>query len=144
MKEVFVYLIGLGAAVMMPVIEVFAGAEWIEAGDHVEPAAWHAYVRGFGNVYLDLMERAVSAYSDEHLKAYLADVEREGVQEHGFPRLAANLGILVANGRLSGKRDLLVRMMNACNRNGRYRRFEARGEERLGVKVSIVREERQE
>ena len=44
--------------------------------------------------YLDLMETAVGAYSDEHLARYLADVEKNGVQEHGFPRLAANLGVL--------------------------------------------------
>ena len=37
--------------------------------------------------YLDLMETAVGAYSDEHLARYLADVEKNGVQEHGFPRL---------------------------------------------------------
>ena len=32
--------------------------------------------------YLDLMETAVGAYSDEHLARYLADVEKNGVQEH--------------------------------------------------------------
>ena len=50
--------------------------------------------------YLDLMEAAVSAYSDGHIARYIETVERDGVQEHGFPRLAANLGILLANGRI--------------------------------------------
>ena len=69
--------------------------------------------------YLDLMEAAVGAYSDEHMACYLAEVEKSGVQEHGFPRLAANLGVLIANGRLSGKRDLFARMMTACCRDAR-------------------------
>ena len=67
--------------------------------------------------YLDLMEAAVSAYSDARLAEYLADVERDGVKEHGFPRLAANLGVLVANGRLEAKRPLLERMMTASCRD---------------------------
>jgi len=66
--------------------------------------------------YLDLMEAAVSAYSDEHIARYMETVERDGVQEHGFPRLAANLGILVANGRLSGKRELVRQMMTVSCR----------------------------
>lgn len=69
--------------------------------------------------YLDLMETAVGAYSDEHLARYLAEVEKNGVQEHGFPRLAANLGVLTANGRLSGKRDLFRRMMTVCCRDAK-------------------------
>ena len=38
--------------------------------------------------YLDIMEAAVGAYTGEHLAAYLAEVEADGVQEHGFPRRA--------------------------------------------------------
>ena len=69
--------------------------------------------------YLDLMEAAVGAYSDEHMARYLAEAERDGVQEHGFPRLAANLGVLVANGRLPEKREVFSRMMTACCRDAR-------------------------
>lgn len=69
------------------------------------------------NPYLDIMEKAVTAYSDAHVLRYVADVEREGVQEHGFPRLTANLGILVANGRLTAKKDVLKRMMTASCRD---------------------------
>ena len=64
--------------------------------------------------YLELVEAAVSSYSDGHINRYISDVERDGVQEHGFPRLAANLALLVANGRMSGKRDVLKRMMDIC------------------------------
>ena len=69
--------------------------------------------------YLDFMEAAVRAYSDERLVSYQADAERDGVQEHGFPRLAANLAILVANGRLAEKRDLAQKMMDVACRDAR-------------------------
>jgi hypothetical protein len=71
------------------------------------------------NRYLDIMEVSGSAYSDAHVAAYLADVERNGVQEHGFPRLAANLGVLVANGRSLDRRALLKRMMDAACRDAK-------------------------
>ena len=67
--------------------------------------------------YLDLMEVAVASYSAERIQRYIAEVERDGVQEHGFPRLASNLGVLVANGRLPEKRDLLKRMMTISCRD---------------------------
>ena len=67
--------------------------------------------------YLDLMEAAVSSYSAGHIREYIAEVERDGVQEHGFPRLAANLGVLVANGRMREKRDLLREMMTISCRD---------------------------
>ena len=62
--------------------------------------------------YLDLMEAAVASYSDEHIKQYISKCAHDGVHEHGFPRLAANLAFLVANGRMPGKRDSLERMMS--------------------------------
>ena len=67
--------------------------------------------------YLGVMERAVSAYSDARIESFVAEVERDGVQEHGFPRLAANLGVLVANGRLADKKPVLVRMLTAACRD---------------------------
>ena len=72
-----------------------------------------AAVAACAQPYLDIMEQAVAAYSDAHVVRYVQDVEAHGVQEHGFPRLAANLGVLVANGRLPEKKDLLRRMMTA-------------------------------
>ena len=87
-------------------------------------AAW-AYVGGAGVAkdyvskaeYLDLMEAAVSAYSDEHIARYVEKTDREGVEEHGFPRLTANIGVLVANGRLAGKRETFRRMMTISCRD---------------------------
>lgn len=67
-----------------------------------------------GNRYLDAMEAAVSAYSPERLSKFVAKVERRGVSEHGFPRLAANIGVLLSRGRLPERRDLFVRMMDLC------------------------------
>ena len=67
--------------------------------------------------YIDLMEKSLSAYSDEHIQRYLDDVRAEGLSEHGFPRLTANIGILIAHGR---RRDLLpifLEMMDFCCRS---------------------------
>ncbi|MBR2839636.1 MAG: hypothetical protein IKE55_12690 [Kiritimatiellae bacterium] len=76
-----------------------------------------ASVRGVAKrEYLDLMEAAVSAYSDGHVARYIAEAERDGVHEHGFPRLAANIGVLVANGRIPERRETFRRMMSICCR----------------------------
>ena len=65
--------------------------------------------------YLDLMEKIVAAYSREHIEGYFARVKREGITEHGFPRLCADLGILIANGRKTAADDLFPDMMTfAC------------------------------
>ena len=41
--------------------------------------------------YIDLMEKALSAYTDEHILRYFGDVKTNGLKEHGFPRLTANM-----------------------------------------------------
>ena len=72
--------------------------------------------------YLDLTEIAVKAYDDAHMEAYVREAETSGVQEHGFPRLAANLGRLVAAGRMTEKKPMLERMLTvacACARKGK-------------------------
>ena len=64
--------------------------------------------------YIDLMERALSAYTDEHILRYFNNVKTNGLTEHGFPRLTANIGILITHGR---RRDLLpifLEMMEFC------------------------------
>lgn len=64
--------------------------------------------------YLDLMERSLSAYTDEHIDGYFASVKENGLTEHGFARLTSNIGILISHGR---RRDLLprfIRMMDFC------------------------------
>ena len=72
--------------------------------------------------YLDLAEIAVGAYDDARMEEYVREAETVGVQEHGFPRLAANLGRLVAKGRLAGKKPMLERMLTvacACAKKGK-------------------------
>lgn len=64
--------------------------------------------------YIDLMEKTLSAYTIEHILRYFNDVKRDGLTEHGFPRLTSNIGILIAHGR---RRDLLpifLEMMEFC------------------------------
>lgn len=64
--------------------------------------------------YLDLMEKALSAYPYEHIVRYFNDVKAQGLSEHGFPRLTADIGILISHGR---RRDLLpifLEMMDFC------------------------------
>ena len=53
--------------------------------------------------YIELMEKALSAYTDEHIQRYFNDVKTNGLTEHGFPRLTANIGILIAHGRRPAK-----------------------------------------
>ena len=64
--------------------------------------------------YIDLMERTLSAYSREHIERYFADVKRDGLKEHGFPRLTANIGILISFGRRIDLTELFVGMMDLC------------------------------
>ena len=65
---------------------------------------------------IDLMERTLSAYTDEHIKKYFDEVLSEGLSEHGFPRLTANIGILIAHGRRRDLLPLFLRMMEFCCR----------------------------
>ena len=60
------------------------------------------------------MERALYAYSDEHIKRYFDDVQRNGLTEHGFPRLTANIGILIAHGRRVDLLPIFLQMMEFC------------------------------
>ena len=64
--------------------------------------------------YLDLMEKALSAYSDEHILRYFSDVKTNGLTEHGFPRLTANIGILIAHGRRKDLLSIFIGMMDVC------------------------------
>ena len=89
--------------------------------------------------YLDLMEAAVSAYSDDHIERYIKEVEKDGVQEHGFPRLAANIGVLLANGRLAGKRDTFRRMMSISCRDAAQGPMKLEGNEFSVKELSLVR-----
>ena len=64
--------------------------------------------------YIDLMEKALSAYSDEHILRYFNDVKRDGLTEHGFPRLTVNIGILISQGRRGDLLPIFLEMMEFC------------------------------
>ena len=64
--------------------------------------------------YLKLMERALSAYTYEQMVEYMEDVKANGQQEHGFPRLTANIGILMAHGVRRELLPLFMEMMDVC------------------------------
>ena len=85
--------------------------------------------------YLDAMETAISAYTPERISEYVADVERHGIAEHGFPRLTANLAVLVAHGRLPEKKDLVRRLMDLCARE--MPRSRKRGHQGAGNDFSV-------
>ena len=62
--------------------------------------------------YLDLMEKALEAYTGDHIQRYFDAVQAEGMTEHGFPRLTANMGILISKGRKTELLPLFCRMMD--------------------------------
>ena len=78
-----------------------------------------ADARAGTETYLDIMESAVRAYSDAHVAEYADAAEKDGVQEHGFPRLAANLGFLVAHGRLAERKDVAKRLLDISCRDAK-------------------------
>ncbi|MBR5459300.1 MAG: hypothetical protein IKV53_00390 [Clostridia bacterium] len=65
-------------------------------------------------IYLDIMERALSAYDDERIADFIDRVKRDGLTEHGFPRIAANIGILMANGRCERYFPVFCEIMDLC------------------------------
>jgi len=64
--------------------------------------------------YLDMMEQVVSAYSQEQIEAYIERVRETGITEHGFPRLGANLGILIAHGKMQDRKPYFLQIMELC------------------------------
>ena len=64
--------------------------------------------------YIDIIDVVINAYSDERIHDYISQVRKDGLSEHGFPRLTVALGILLAHGRRSDKRELFVEMMDLC------------------------------
>lgn len=64
--------------------------------------------------YIELMARALTAYTDEHINSYFQRVQTEGLTEHGFPRLTANIGILISHGIRTDLLPLFCRMIDFC------------------------------
>ncbi len=62
--------------------------------------------------YLDIMQAALMPYSASDVLASYEKVKKEGITEHGFPRLAANIGILISKGR---RKELLALFLDLMN-----------------------------
>ena len=64
--------------------------------------------------YLDIIEKSLAVYEKERIYEFIDKVEREGLTEHGFPRIGANIGILMAHGRALDYYPIFVRIMDIC------------------------------
>ena len=67
--------------------------------------------------YLNIMERVVSVYTPARIDHYISQVQEDGIKEHGFPRLCANIGILMAHGRLLQLKPRFEQMIEICCRD---------------------------
>lgn len=65
-------------------------------------------------LYLDIMELSLGAYTPERIREYIDEVKRNGLTEHGFPRLGANIGILMAHGRHLELKSTFIEIMDLC------------------------------
>ena len=66
------------------------------------------------NTYIEIMDRAFQCYTKEQIADYYERVKKEGLTEHGFPRLASNLGVLICHGRHEDLLPLFVDLMDLC------------------------------
>ncbi len=71
-------------------------------------------VRALREIYIDIMDKSLSAYTQQRIDEYVRDVRENGLTEHGFPRLAANIGILIALGRRRELVQHFIEMMDLC------------------------------
>ena len=65
-------------------------------------------------IYLDIIEKSLSAYTEERIREYIAEVRHDGLTEHGFPRLGANIGILMAHGRRLELKAEFIEIIDLC------------------------------
>jgi len=65
-----------------------------------------------GRFYVEAAKAAVSAYSEEHIDKYIREAEEQGISEHGFARLTANIGFLIAHKKALRLKKRFVRMMD--------------------------------
>ncbi len=64
--------------------------------------------------YIDIIEKALSAYTPQHIRDYIDEVKQHGLTEHGFPRLGVNIGILIAYGRRTDLTNAFIEIMDIC------------------------------
>lgn len=65
-------------------------------------------------IYIEIIDKALSAYSSQRIDDYIKEVRENGLKEHGFPRLAANIGILLAHSKRSELLNTFIEMMDIC------------------------------
>ncbi len=65
-------------------------------------------------IYLDIMELSLDAYTPERIREYIDEVKRDGLTEHGFPRLGANIGILMAHGKRLELKSTFIEIIDLC------------------------------
>ena len=64
--------------------------------------------------YLKIMSFALESYGEARIKQFFDKVKREGLTEHGFPRLTANIGILLSHGIHGELLPMFCEMMELC------------------------------
>ena len=64
--------------------------------------------------YLSIIEKSLSAYSEEDMVSYFNDVKLNGLKDQGFARLTVNIGILIAYGLRKELSSLFLEMMEFC------------------------------
>ena len=89
------------------------------------------------SVYLDIMQKSVEAYSPERIRDYIDRVDRDGITEHGYARLTANLGILISQGRMVGNKGLFEEMMDICVRELPIARQKNQGRGEIGNDFAV-------
>ena len=62
--------------------------------------------------HIDIIEKCLYAYDKQRIADFISLVEKQGLTEHGFPRLAANIGTLMAEGRCLEYKDYFCRIMD--------------------------------
>ena len=60
------------------------------------------------------MELSLGAYTPARIRECIDEVKRDGLTEHGFPRLGANIGILMAHGRQLELKSLFIEIIELC------------------------------
>ena len=65
-------------------------------------------------IYLDIMDLSLDAYTPERIREYIDEVKRDGLTEHGFPRLGANIGILMAHGKRLELKSTFIEIIDLC------------------------------
>ncbi len=78
--------------------------------------------------YINIMEKVLDAYSEEHIESFFDEVKENGISEHGFPRLTANIGILLCYGKKFHLKNIFKEMMDyTCENLSTCKKNMARG-----------------